>query len=320
VRKILLATVVVALGSIVGAGTAAAATPRCFGAAARDPEHPCVNRTRSVFPTPDEVSRVSISYCAPMRRQLDPQVCTFGARAARASAHVALVGDSHALQWRTALDVVARAQRWHAYSITTPGCFYSEAVFALALGLRDLCTRWFRSVTAWFRRHPEVSTVFVSQNAPTPIDLAPGQTYLGVKVDGFRRAWSALPSTVKRVVVIRDTPFSSVATFACVGRVLAAATQRPGPACPIPRAFALHRDTAVSAARALALRSQRYGVVDLTAFFCGSRSCYPVIGGVLVHRDTDHIGVVYSRTLGPYLLRKVRRLMASRPRARVRAP
>jgi hypothetical protein len=319
VRRILpAAAVVVALASITGAGTSAAATPNCFGAAARDREHPCVNRTRSAVPTPDEVSRISISYCAPMRKQRDPQVCTFGARAAKASAHVALVGDSHALQWRTALDVAARAERWHAYSITTPGCFYSAAVFSFPLGLRDLCTSWFGSVTAWFRRHPEVSTVFVSQNAPTPIDVVPGQTVLGVKADGFRRAWSALPRTVKHVVVIRDTPFSSAATFACVRRVLAAGAQRPGPACPIPRSAALHRDGAVSAA--LALRSQRYGVVDMTDFFCGSRSCYPVIGGVLVHRDTDHIGVVYSRTLGPYLLRKVRRLMGSWRRGRVRSP
>ena len=318
-RRIFLApAVLVVLTSVVVAGAPAAAAPKCFGAAARDPEHPCLNPTRSVFPTPDEVSRVSISYCAPMRRQRDPEVCTFGARAAKASAHVALVGDSHALQWRTALDVVAHAERWHAYSITTPGCFYSAAVVSFPLGLRALCTRWYRAVTAWFRRHPEVSTVFVSQNAPTPIDLAPGQTYRGVKAAGFRRAWSALPRTVKHVVVIRDTPFSSAATFACVRRVLAAGAQRAGPACPIPGAAALHRDTAVSAARAL--RSPRYGVVDLTAFFCGPRSCYPVIGGVLVHRDTDHIGVVYSKTLGPYLLRKVRRLMASRSRAPVRSP
>ena len=87
---------------------------------------------------------------------------------------------------------------------------------------------------------------------------------------------------------------------------------------PIPRAAALPRDSAVSAARAL--RSRRYGVIDMTAFFCGSRRCYPVIGGVLVHRDTDHIGVVYSKTLGPYLLRKVRRLMASWRRGRMRSP
>lgn len=297
---------ILALAPTASAAPRSAAKPKCAGAAARDGERPCVNRTRAVVPKPDEVTRVSLSYCAPMRRELDPEVCTFGTRAARARAHVALIGDSHALHWRTALDRVARVKRWHAYSITAPACFYGDAVFALPTGLREPCAPWYRSVARWLRAHPEVSTVFVSQNAPTPVVLQPGETVAGVKSAGFQSAWKALPSSVRNVVVVRDTPRLAEDTFACIRRVMAAGRQRAGVACAVPRSRALIADPAVAAVRAL--RARRYRVVDMTDFFCGSRLCYPVIGGVLVHRDAHHINAAYARTLAPYLLRAIRRL------------
>lgn len=273
-----------------------------------DVVRPCLNRTLSVVPRPDDVRRLSLSYCAPMRKQRDPKVCTFGTRGTRARAHIALIGDSHALQWRTPLDRVARVMRWHAYSVTTAGCFFSEAVFVLADNLTQPCEPWYRSVRAWLAEHPEVSAVVVSQNAPTPVRLGPGQTTVGVKSIGFQRAWRALPATVKHVVVIRDTPHISETTFDCVRRVMALRRERSKLACAVSRARSLPPDPAVAAVRAL--RSRRYGVIDMTDFFCGSRRCYPVIGGVLVHRDANHINALYARSLGPYLLRAFRRLTA----------
>ena len=54
------------------------------------------------------------------------------------------------------------------------------------------------------------------------------------------------------------------------------------------------------------------GVVDLTAQFCGPRACYPVIGGVLVHKDNNHLGQLFAQTLGPF--------MAARRRSPPRPP
>ena len=45
--------------------------------------------------------------------------------------------------------------------------------------------------------------------------------------------------------------------------------------------------------------------MDLTPFFCDQRSCYPVVGGVLVHKDINHLTRHFAETLGPYLLRAV---------------
>ena len=68
-------------------------------------------------------------------------------------------------------------------------------------------------------------------------------------------------------------------------------------------------DPGVEAAQQLG--APRFQVIDLSDFFCGATDCYPVIGGVLVHRDRDHITVLYAQTLGPYLLRRVQTLMRS---------
>jgi hypothetical protein len=39
-------------------------------------------------------------------------------------------------------------------------------------------------------------------------------------------------------------------------------------------------------------------LVDLTRFVCGPRRCFPVIGGMLVYQDTNHVTVAFNRTLG----------------------
>jgi len=307
-RALVLTSLVVAGGALAGGATAsAAAKPTCLGAAARDAKRPCFNATRSFTPALKDVDNPGASPCTLTTQKPEP-VCTFGTSARRARGAIALIGDSHALHWRAALEHVAKRRRWRGFSLTAPACFYSEAIYSLIEGLRAPCIEWFRAAKKWFHDHPQISTVFVSQNAPTPVDVGPGQTALDVKVDGFRRAWTALPKTVKHVVVIRDTPVQADGTVDCVRQAVAAG-RRPGPACPTPRADALLEDSAVAAVAAIG--STRFQAIDMTDFFCGATDCYPVIGGVLVHRDRDHITVLYAQTLGPYLLRRVQGLMRS---------
>jgi hypothetical protein len=84
--------------------------------------------------------------------------------------------------------------------------------------------------------------------------------------------------------------------------------KRPaGPACAVPRRFALPRDAqASSAAR---LRSERVRLVDLTRQLCDARACFPVVGGVLAFKDVDHFTPLFASTLGPFLRREVDRVL-----------
>ena len=278
-------------------------TPRCYGAAARDPKLRCFNPTRSISPGLGEADPDTSWVCD---ADAVPGACVFGVPEAHARGHFALLGDSHTLHWRAPLSVVADVERWRGYSISAGGCFFSEAVGSFSEG----CLEWYRAALAWFEDHPEVDTVFVTQNADTPVAVPPGRTSLEVKVEGFRRAWQALPKTVRHIVVLRDTTISTQATFDCVVRVVRAGTQRLATACPLPRATALREDAAVAAVRRL--RSPRYQYIDLSEFMCSRGNCYPVVGGTLVNGDVwGHLNPTFMRTLGPYLLRELRALMAS---------
>lgn len=306
-----LATWVAILAASLGApaGPASAAT-RCVGAAARDRAHPCLNPTRSITPTLANINAVIESPCE-SRIAHGLAFCTFGARAQGSRGHIALIGDSHAWHWRAAVDHVARAEHWLGYSVTGPGCSFSDAVRYLPAGARAPCVDFYRRARAWLKRHPDVSTVFVSQQNATDEVPPPGQTTFGLRVAGFERAWTtALPRTVKHVIVIRDVPHPTSRTLPCIKRVLAARAHAPGPACALPRSTALTED--VGGAAVAALHSKRYRFVDMSQYFCNTLSCFPVVGGVLVYRDAvGHITPAYSATLGPYLLRRVQALRRS---------
>ena len=293
-----------ALSTMLAAG-GAGATDRttCVGAAARDRVHPCTDRSRKVSPPKGSLALYPATFnCRPTKQHPQP-LCAFGVSAKRARATVALIGDSHAQHWRAAVEVVAKARRWRAYSLTIAACPFSAAVIDMASSHRGRCVGWYAAARLWLRRHPEVSTVFVSQKAGTPV-RARGRTELEIKRAGFMRAWRTLPRTVKRVVVLRDVPDPLDTTFACVDAAVAAGTPTLARACPSPRAAALRPDPAVAAARAL--HARRYRVIDLSSLFCTSRNCFPVIGGVQVYYDiTGHITQAYMRTVGPYLLRRM---------------
>jgi SGNH domain (fused to AT3 domains) len=294
---------------MVAGGDAIAASASCVGAAARDPKHPCTNPTISVTPTPDRVGLEPGVYCRP-RAAAPPAGCRFGASPRTAKRRFVVVGDSHVYQWRATLDIVGKLMHWQGLSIWTGVCYFSDAVKHFERGIRGHCTDWYRSVRAWFGDHPEIDTVFVAQRAETTLDVPPGRTASQVKAAAYQRTWRSLPKTVKHIIVLRDTPKTAPDTLACVRRVIEAAKERPGIACRVPRARALDRDAAVVAAKRL--RARRYQYIDLTHYFCSATYCYPVIGGVLVNRDPwGHITLTYSRTLTPYLLRKLRRLMHS---------
>jgi hypothetical protein len=286
------------------------APPRCFGAAARDPAHPCRNPSLrlTVVPAPADAPRLPNSPCTPLRSPGGPNVCEFGAPASAASATVALVGDSHAGHWRGALEVVARAKGWHGQSITHTSCPLAKALRDLPEPARTRCARWKRQAFAWLGRDPEISTVFVAGlSGGTGVVPSHGRSEFETSVAGYEAAWKALPPTVTRIVVIRDTPKGRAhgQTLRCVQRAMA--RRRPaGRACALPRSNAVDRDPAAVAARRLG--SARVRLLDLTRYFCGPRWCYPVVGGALVLRDQNHMTGVFSSTLGPYLERALDRL------------
>jgi peptidoglycan/LPS O-acetylase OafA/YrhL len=278
--------------------------PACFAAAARDPEHPCDNpKLRlTVVPTPIEAHKQRGAPCPKIELRGLLYVCGFGANPKKATTTVALIGDSHAAHWRAALDTVARERNWAGVSLSHTGCPLSKATKNLPQPRRSQCVEWNRQVLKWLARHPEVTTVFVSQISGGAGVIAPGRNQLAAQRAGYTAVWKALPPSVTQVVVLRDTPKVLGDTDSCVEGAIDH-HQRAGLACKVSRRSALTQDSAAVAAGAL--KSPRVKVVDLTEFFCDARSCFPVIGGALVFKDQNHMTETYAKSLAPYLARQL---------------
>ena len=286
------------LGALLAAAlvpAAAPADPFCFGAAARDPVWACANPSLrlSVRPSPRDAPLQPGSPCRLVRAVDLVEPCAFGGHGASRRGAFALIGDSHAAHWRPALDVVAHRTHLRAYAITRDSCPFSTAGRMLGEPYASQCARWKLEVPAWLADHPWVHTVFVAQ-LTRDVEAQP----FAAQVASYTDAWDRLPPSVQRIVVIRDSPEARYDTLACVSRALHR-HRPPGAACAVPRAVALPRDPAAAAAREA---GGRVRVVDLSRFFCGPRRCFPVVGGVLVYKDQNHLTPLFARTLGPYLL------------------
>jgi hypothetical protein len=281
------------------------AEPRCFGAASRDPLHPCQNPALAlaVVPTPADALITPNAFCRPTQRADLVSVCAFGATTSEASATIALVGDSHAEHWRGAMEVVAQARHWRGLSITRASCPFTQAQPVLAdATLTANCGRWNAELERWFRRHPQIHTVFVSADAVTH--------FAGSAKPGFQAAWAGLPASVRKIVVIHDTPQIVSPQAGCVDDAIAH-HEPAGVRCAQPRSADLPSDPDADAA--YDLDSPRVRVVDLTHYMCDARICFAVVGGALVRKDGTHMTSVFSSTLGPYLLRSIDRIVPPAP-------
>jgi hypothetical protein len=285
--------------------SAAANPPRCFGAASRDVVKPCHNPALryKVIPKPEDAVLLPNAPCEPIFESV-PYQCTFALDEKKAKGTIALLGDSHATHWRGALIKVAAAYKWHGVSMTRSGCPFSTAEPRLPGKLKQECIDWRTNVYRWFKDHPEVRTVVISQHRGD-IVVPKGQTEYWTKMHGFRDAWRLLPDSVRHIVIIRDTPYVTNDTDDCVSKALRK-HQDAGVECALPRSRSLRQDVAAEAAVRYEIPGLR--LIDMTNYMCDSSKCFAVVGGALTHKDLGHITTVFSDSMGPFLLRKIRAL------------
>jgi peptidoglycan/LPS O-acetylase OafA/YrhL len=266
---------------------------RCWGAAAITPGSGC-----DVAGSPGRGTTPSTMTAA---YDVDPtwDDCQAEATAARScvvgvrgGTRVALVGDSHAHQWSSALVALAEQRGWELHLVVKGGCEFSHVRWSdVSEHDRTRCEAWNRAVDRSLGAQAPYDVVFTSSRADlrgTPVGTDPVRSAL----EGYRASWQPLIARGTTVVAIRDTPAAGSGVQRCVD----GHPDDPG-RCRIPtgRAFAAG-DRLAAAARA----TRGAVVVDLTSSFCTAGSCPAVIGNVLVYRDSQHLTRTYVSTLvGP---------------------
>jgi hypothetical protein len=219
--------------------------------------------------------------------------CVFGdLHATRA---IALVGDSKAAQWFSALEPLARTRHLRLFTFTKSACTAaSVTVWSGALGrpYRE-CDSWRQAVLARIAAiHPAL--VVVSDDRLYELDIG-GRP---VPVANQSASWDAgLRTTLRRlratsggVVLLSDTPRSRFNTPACL-----LAHLRDAGACATPRSQAI--DPRRLAADAADAKAAGVRVVDPTRWVCPADPCPPIIGSLLVDREQDHLTAAFVISL-----------------------
>jgi peptidoglycan/LPS O-acetylase OafA/YrhL len=257
----------------------------CVGAAALTSE--CAGRSPTgVHPDPIiAAGEQGASDCFQTYTRSEVIKCEYGPDQG-ATRNIALVGDSHAFEWRAAIEELAKKRNWHVSFYGMAGCPFAEGIG-----------------TQYCRRHTEALTSILIDR---PVDLvitsaASGFGYgshsgYGESVAGFVKTWRTLMTHGMRVIAIADLPLPVKAGINDpVGAVEAG--QNP----TFSRSAGLGEPDAIVGAA----HESGAALIDMSDQFCVNELCPPVIGGVLVYSDHNHITDTYARSVVPALGRRI---------------
>ena len=234
------------------------------------------------------------------------RTCEYGDK--KASYKVMLVGDSHAAQWQPALRAVAEAKGWHLIVLGKSACPLAETTVLSnhkrGQGYTE-CAEWNASaqrLIASIKPSLIVTTSYrfvVFENGKALLSTA-NQT---ARIAAMRQTWANLAKTGAQVVVLRDTPLPPFDVADCVSGNLDQLTK-----CAFDRERAVNGfgDDQIAAAGGLT----GVHLLDFSSAICPTATCAPVIGGVLVYRDKDHLTATYALSLAPRVLAALESLPA----------
>lgn len=241
------------------------------------------------------------------------QRCEFGGGQADAP-EVWLVGDSHAEHWQAGLFSVARAEGWNLNVSLLGGCPLIETPRVSFLDgpadsqqTQQRCLDWSESLSAAIATQETPPDLIIASSfaAAEKIDDGTGRPQDQQYFDATTRLLTAWTHPGTDVAVIRDVPTArETSTPDCLAKNM----QTPA-ACESPRAEALSDDPFAAAA---AKFPQGVTVLDLTDRFCNETTCFPLVGGVPVYYDGNHISRSYSLSLAEPLRERLRPLVEAR--------
>ena len=210
---------------------------------------------------------------------------------------IAVVGDSKALQWITALDTIGQQNGWRIVTYTKSTCSFTTATLSVEDEVFESCTAWNESLLERLREDaPDL--VLTSQGRKRalsdPEDPGEGEA-VAPMVDGLVERWGQLVDAGIGVAVLADTPQPNRDVYECVAKHPDELTK-----CAFDRSAAIEDSAAETQSRAV----EEFGEatwINLNNYICPADSCSAVIGNVLVYRQGSHLTVTYVNTLVPRL-------------------
>ncbi|MEG0258290.1 MAG: acyltransferase family protein [Lysinibacillus sp.] len=209
--------------------------------------------------------------------QTDVKICSFGVTE-NPDTVIALVGGSHSGHWMPTLEVLAEELNFQIDLYNHDGCRFTNS--DPDNHLTDTCLDWNKNVIKALQENPP-DLVFTTSTLNKRDKIPAG--YIG--------QWQQLEGYTT-VFAIRDNPRMLEDVPTCLEK---AKDMRD---CAVPRSEALSDVLPWENTEGL---PSNVIYADLSDNFCDENSCYPVIGNILVYRDTNHITKTFAKTLAPAL-------------------
>jgi prepilin-type processing-associated H-X9-DG protein len=210
-----------------------------------------------------------------------------------------LFGDSHAMQYFSALEELANVHHWRLIALTKAECTPGEVPIRSMVADREYsqCDAWREDSLQRIEEAGSRAIVVMSgDTAYTPYDSEgnelTGAAAASAMEAGYVETLRRIDRAGLRTAVIRDTPVSASDVPSCVSEDL----QDLG-ACSFPRVREPDKEFDVRAAE----ETPGAHLIDLTAEICPGEVCRAVIGNALVYRDKSHLTATFARTLSPWI-------------------
>jgi peptidoglycan/LPS O-acetylase OafA/YrhL len=225
-----------------------------------------------------------------------PIICDYGDPAGDVT--VAVVGDSKAVQWISALDEIGEEHGWKIATYTKSACAFTSALTSINGKPFTRCADWNARVMRDLVADPP-DVILTSQNAGhayvDPDDPEAGASREAM-VAGLRQAWASLTDVGAEVVVLRDNPRPTMpAVYECV-----AENMDDLRSCAFDRSPA-DQNGGAGAQVVAAHDLPEVHLVDLNDYICPGELCPAVIGDVLVYRQGSHLTKTFVDSLIPRL-------------------
>ncbi len=248
---------------------------------------------------------VALMGCHTSQAEENPRVCTFGEDAS--GIHIALVGDSHAVQWAPAFREIAAANGWKFTILTKSACAFASITVSIGKPARpyDECSRW-SEATEKLLKDLKPSHIVIGQSigqwvygANNPVESAEQLA------NEYAAIWTRIAEGGVEVIAIRDTPRMSVDIPECLST--------PGKSvddCSRRRAGVLDRDGHPDPIVLAAQQMPTLHLLDFSNLICNSRTCPAVANGILRWRDSHHLTATFVRELKPQVAAALEPIMS----------
>ena len=198
---------------------------------------------------------------------------------------VALIGDSHAGMWMTAMDAIGRERGWRVLAMTKSSCPPARGLTVERTGQAgdyQQCSTWQEGLDETLvEEAPDLVLLSSASYGATGAEKLAGG--LAARID-------MVEAEGMNAALVRDVPRAPFDVPACLTE-----HEDEVPECAFDRAEGLAR----SGTGHLLLAEQRpeLPVIDLTEAVCPGRTCSPIVGGVVVWRDSNHLSATYIGSL-----------------------